>query len=180
MAKIIQKAPANKVKTKRPNDANIYNTIKIETQLYRVRQDIGKLRLALLIAENVQRPQRYQLYQAYIDAYLDAHLSATWDNRINFSLSRIHQWLNQDGSVNEEMTELLLHTKWFRDFLKNSLDSILWGYSCVQFGDITDNGFSSCNLIPRIYVKPEYGLVTTSYSSFDGNPYNEEPFIPSN
>src|ERR1700751_1040346 len=172
--KIIQK-PAQ-IKSKRPDEANIYNTIKIESQLFRVRQDIGKLRLAILIAENVQRPQRYQLYQAYIGAMLDAHLSACWNNRVNFTLSRVHQWLNADGSVNEEMTELILHTKWFRDFVRNALDSQLWGHTVVQFGDLTNNGFSSTTLIPRIYVKPEFGLVTTSYSSYDGNRYNDEPF----
>lgn len=163
------------IKKNRPDVANIYNTIKIESQLFRVRQDIGKLRLGILIAENVQRPQRYQLYQAYIDSMLDAHLTACINNRINFTLAREHQFLNADGSVNEEATKLL-QTKWYRDLVRYALESIFWGYSVVQLGDLVENGFTSCNLIPRIYVKPEFGLVTENYGSFTGNSYKEEPY----
>ena len=94
-------------KRERPEDANIYNTIPIETQLYRVRQDVGKLRLALMVAENIQRPQRYLLYQTYKDAVLDAHLTACMENRINMTIGRKHKFLNSDGTVNEEAIKVL-------------------------------------------------------------------------
>jgi hypothetical protein len=159
----------------RPQDANIYNTIPLETQLFRIRQDIGKLRLGLLAAENIQRPQRYQLLQTYKDAMLDAHLSACIENRINMTVSREHQILNQDGTVNEEYTKLL-NTKWFYDFARYVLETPYYGYSVIQFGDITANGFASSTLIPRQYVKPEFHLVTETYSGFNGNDWRDEPF----
>ncbi|CAB4126813.1 Protein of unknown function DUF935 [uncultured Caudovirales phage] len=162
-------------KKERPENANIYNTIPLETQLFRVRQDIGKLRLGLLIAENVQRPQRYQLLQTYKDAMLDAHLTACVENRINLTMSRQPQFLNADGSVNEEYTKIL-KTKWFNDFQRYVLETPYYGYSVIQFGDLTDKGFSSSTLIPRQYVKPEFHLVTETYSGFSGNDWREEPY----
>jgi hypothetical protein len=162
-------------KRERPEDANIYNTIPIETQLYRVRQDVGKLRLALMVAENIQRPQRYLLYQTYKDAVLDAHLTACMENRINMTIGRKHKFLNSDGTVNEEATKIL-ETKWFSDFARYVLETPYYGYSVIQFGDITDKGFSSSTLIPRQYVKPEFHLVTEQYSGFTGNDYREEPY----
>lgn len=162
-------------KKKRPQEANIYNTIQLETQLFRVRQDIGKLRLALLSAENIQRPQRYYLYQTYKDAVLDAHLSACIENRINLTMAREHQFLNADGSVNEDATKLL-KTKWFSDYCRYVLETPFYGYSVIQFGDLTDTGFTSSTLIPRQYVKPEFHVVTETYSGFNGNDWRDEPF----
>lgn len=159
----------------RPDNANIYNTIPLETQLFRVRQDIGKLRLGILAAENIQRPQRYQLLQTYADSRLDAHLTACIENRINMTMSREHQFLNGDGSVNEEATKLL-NTKWFYDYARYVLETPYYGYSVIQFGDLTDRGFASSTLIPRQYVKPEFHLVTETYSGFNGNDWREEPF----
>lgn len=155
--------------------ANIYDTIKVEAQLYRVRQDIGKLRLALQVAESIQHPQRYQLYQTYKDVRLDGHLTACIENRINMTMSRKHQFLNKDGSVNEEATKLL-QTQWFYDYARHVLDSVYEGYSVIQFGDVCETGFTSATLIPRIYVKPERHLVTDSYSSFTGNDWREDPW----
>ena len=162
-------------KRDRPEDANIYNTISVETQLFRVRQDLGKLRLALQVAENIQKPQRFLLYQTYKDSTLDAHLTACIENRINMTMSREHQFLNTDGSVNKDATKVL-NTKWFYDFCRFALESPYYGFSLVQFGDITDKGFASSTLIPRQYVKPEFHLVTEQYSGFSGNDYREEPF----
>ena len=162
-------------KSERPEDANIYNTIPVETQLFRVRQDIGKLRLALLSAESIQKPQRYLLYQTYKDAMLDSHLTACVENRMNMNLSREHQFKNADGSINLEATKLL-NTKWFFDFSRYVLETPYYGYSVIQFGNITDKGFDSSTLIPRQYVKPEFHLVTEQYSGFSGNDYREEPF----
>lgn len=162
-------------KRERPEDANIYNTIPIETQLFRVRQDVGKLRLGLLQAESIKYPQRYLLLQTYKDAMLDAHLTACIENRINMTMSRQHKLLNSDGTINEDYTKVL-NSKWFYDFSRYVLETPYYGYSVIQFGDITDKGFASSTLIPRQYVKPEFHLVTEQYSGFTGNDYRDEPF----
>ena len=162
-------------KRERPEDANIYNTIHTETQLYRVRQDVGRLRLALTVAENIQAPQRYLLYQTYKDSMLDAHLTACIENRINMTMSREHKMLNADGTINEDATKIL-NTKWFYDYCRYVLETPYYGYSVIQFGDITNKGFASSTLIPRQYVKPEFHLVTAQSSGFTGNDYREEPF----
>lgn len=165
----------NEVTKNLPNKSNIYNTIAFEQQLYRVNQDIGKLRQAITIAESVLYPQRYQLYQVYADTMEDAHLTGSILNRKNLTLSREFVFLKPDGEVNEETTKLL-QTKWFNDFCSLALDSIMEGYSLIQLGNLTDDGFESVELIPRIYVKPEFSIVTENYTSFTGNNYKENPY----
>lgn len=150
-------------------------TVKVETQLYRARQDIGKLKAALQSAESIIAPQRYLLYQTYKDVVLDGHLTGCIENRINMTLSRQHQFLNKDGSVNDEATKLL-NTKWFYDYARYVLESPYYGFSLIQFGDLCDTGFKSASLVPRIYVKPEFHLVTDNYASVTGNNYLEDPF----
>lgn len=165
----------NEIKETRSEGADLINRIKFEQQLYRIRQDIGKWRTAITAAESVFNPQRYQLYQVYIDVVLDAHLTACIQNRKNLTLGRKFKFVSKDGKVNEEATALL-ETKWFRDFVNLALDSQYWGYSLIQLGDVTDAGFASVELVPRINVKPEFHIVVDNYAAMTGTDYAEEPF----
>lgn len=83
------------------------------------------------------------------------------------------------GKENEEKTKLL-RRKWFRDFVNYSLDSIYWGHSLIQFGDIiTRNGideFKEVELVPRQYVKPEFHTVSENWEvEGAGKDYLENP-----
>jgi hypothetical protein len=165
----------NAADKKRPKEANIYDVINFEAQLYRVSQNIQNLRTATLQAEAIQFPQRYDLYRVYVDAVLDCHLSGVINNYKNLVMSREFNFYKKDGTINEE-TSKLLKTKWFRDFVSLSLDSRFWGFSVIQLGDVVENGFRSATLIPRIYVKPEYHLVTDTYTGFVGKDYRSDPY----
>ena len=155
--------------------ANIYDVIKFENQLYRVSQTISQFRENIRVAESILAPQRYQLYQTYIDSCEDSHLSGVMNSYYDLILSREINFYNKDGKINEEASKLL-HTKWFMDFATYALQSKSWGFSCIQLGDKTEDGFQYAELIPRIYVKPEFHLVTDTYSSFTGDNYLAPPW----
>jgi phage gp29-like protein len=172
MTKIIHKKSTGlkNVKEKSVGEADIYNTITYEQQLFRVSQDIGKLRNAITQAESIQFPQRYNLYQVYIDSVIDSHLSGCISNFKNLVLSREINFYKKDGTINEE-TSAILKTKWFRDFVSLALDSRFWGHSLIQLGNVVEDGFSEVELIPRIYVKPELHIVTEQYTDIVGRSY---------
>ena len=138
MAKNTKNIPAPKKtlptesKTKK---ANIYDVIKFENQLYRVSQTISQFRENIRVAESILAPQRYQLYQTYIDSCEDSHLSGVMNSYYDLILSREINFYNKDGKINEEASKLL-HTKWFMDFATYALQSKSWGFSCIQLEDI--------------------------------------------
>jgi hypothetical protein len=158
-----------------PPNNDVRNVIKTPIQLYRVRTDILKWRNALTAAQSLTSPQRFSLYQLYQEFDLDAHLTAAIMQRKNLTLSKEFEVYNKDGEEDEEKSKLL-KTKWFRDLLSYALDSIFYGYSLVQFGDLVNDEFKTVDLVPRIYVKPELHIVTNSYADITGNDYLESPY----
>jgi phage gp29-like protein len=51
-----------------------------------------------------------------------------------------------------------------------------WGFSLVQFHDLIKDEFSSIELIPRQFVKPEFHVVTKTWTEITGNDYLAEPY----
>lgn len=149
---------------------------KPQQQIYRTQQEIVDFKMAVTTAENNYNPNRYLLYKLYNDVILDSHLSACIQQRKNLTLGRDFKVVGKDGKEIEELTKLI-KTKWFRDVLDMSLDSIFWGYSLIQFEDLINNSFKCVELIPRLYVKPEKHIVVKAWSDIDGQDYLEEPFV---
>jgi hypothetical protein len=167
---------AENVSKEMPEQSNTQKHIQSpRIQVYRVQQTIQKWRNAVSVAESIQNPQRYNLYQTYNDVVLDAHLTACIQQRKNLTLSSSFCIIGKDGVKDEEKTKLI-KTKWFRDFLDLSLDSLFWGYSLIQFDSLIDDQFKDIDLVPRIYVKPEFGIVVPTWSAMDGIKYNEQPY----
>jgi phage gp29-like protein len=160
---------------KKPDKADVRKKITIQTPLYRVRTDIQDYKNAVIAAEQIVMPQRYQLLQVYNQCVLDAHLTAAMTQRKNLILCRNFVVNNKDGKENEEKTKLI-QQKWFRDFLDYSLDSIFWGYSLIQFDSLIDDVFKCVELVPRQYVKPELHIVTDTFNGIEGTDYLENPW----
>ena len=161
--------------TTAPEDARPRSVIKYEQQLIRSRQDIASWRSALLSAESILYPNRTRLYTLYKDVVLDAQVTALMTTRKNAILGSDFVVKNKAGEVDEKKTELI-EKKWFRDFIDLSLDSIFWGHSLIQFGDLKNDEFTEVELIPRQYVKPEYSIVTDTPANITGVNYLEEPY----
>jgi hypothetical protein len=160
-----------------PQKANIRKTIDFEQQLQRVRQDATKFNIALQAAESPMYPNRFLLMQTYQQIVLDGQVQSAMLQRKSKILSKKFMVYGPDGECDEAKTALF-NQKWFYDFQSLSLDSIFWGFSCVQFGAIINDKYSSVELIPRIYVVPEFSLVRTNTATvtegkhFDVSPYN--------
>lgn len=164
---------------KLPPSSDIRNYPKIPTQLYRITTNMDLLKNAILAAENIIIPQRYLLYQQYNMIDLDPHLTAVKQQRKNLTLGKKFCVYNPDGSENEEKTTLI-RKKWFRDFLDLALESQYWGHTLIQFESIIEmNGqdeFKGVDMVPRIFVKPEFHIVTQDYASFVGADYLDSPY----
>lgn len=173
-------AKQDKKTTVSPNTRDIRRRIQApERQLYRIITDLRVYRNAVLAAENPITPNRFQLLQVYNMVQLDAHLSAAMQQRKNLTLGREFCVFNPDGKENEEKTKLI-RKKWFRDFLDMALDSLFWGHSLSQFDSIIningDDEFKCVDLVPRIYVKPEFHIVTNDTSAVTGTDYLDMPW----
>jgi phage gp29-like protein len=175
MAKKKDISTIENVDIKQPIKADVRNYIKNEVQVFRIRQNIAQFKMALNQAESIRYPQRYNLYRIYNESVLDSHLSAAIQQRKHLTLCKDFEVLDSNGEVNEDKTKQL-NKKWFRDYLDLALDSIFWGHSLIQFDSIIEDEFKCVDLIPRIYVKPEFHIVTENYSDLTGEDYLELPY----
>lgn len=168
----------NKVQ-KTPEDAQVKRAIKVPQQLYRITTDMSKFRQAVVSAEDLHNPQRFNLYQLYQQTMLDAHVTACYTQRKNLLLSCDFNVYSKDGVESEEKSKII-ETKWFRDFIGNAFDSLFWGYSLMQFEDVVKmygiEQFREVELVPRIYVKPEFHRVVHSAADTAGVDYTELPY----
>lgn len=159
-----------------PKSALISNTIPYIQTLYRIREDISTYRTALIRAEQINSPNRVELYRVYKDVMLDGHLSATIQNRKASILSSSFV-ITKKGKEVEEMSDLF-KKKFFYDMISLSLDSMYFGFSLIEFGgfDSATKEFVDCRLVPREYVKPEFGIVGQNTGDMNGASFLEKPY----
>lgn len=156
---------------------DITKFVTMPVQIVRQRNDMRNYKDAVSFAENIQYPQRYNLYQIYINAINDNHLSAAIQQRKNITLCKKFNVVGKDGKINEEKSKLL-QKRWFREYLDLALDSIFWGHSLVMFGDliVSSEEFESVELVPRQYVKPEFNIVVKDWGDITGQSYLSDGF----
>jgi phage gp29-like protein len=159
-----------------PERANIRKTIDFEQQLQRVRQDATKFNIAVQAAESPMYPNRFLLMQTYQQIVLDGQVQSAMLQRKSKVLCKRFMVCGPDGEMDETKTAYF-NQKWFYDFQSLALDSIFWGFSCVQFGAIINDKYTSVELIPRIYVVPEFSLVRTNTATVtEGKHFDEAPY----
>jgi phage gp29-like protein len=147
-----------------------------QQQLTRSRQDIQDYRNALQAAESLVSPNRQQLYRLYKNIEMDAHLSSVVQSRKIKALSKSFRLVDADG--NELVMETkLFKSKWFQDFLDLAFDSILNGFSLIEFSSINDNVPTGIKLVPRENVKPAPGIVVESPGFNTGVSYVDNPWL---
>jgi hypothetical protein len=159
-----------------PQKANIRKTIDFEQQLQRVRQDAQKFNIALQAAESPMYPNRFLLMQTYQQIWLDAQLQSAVLQRKSKILCKKFMVCGPDGEVDDTKTAYF-NQKWFYDFQSMALDSIFWGFSLVQFGPVVNDKYTYTELVPRIYVVPEFSLVRSNTATVtDGKHFDESPY----
>lgn len=137
------------------------------TQLL-TKKDIAKWRQAWQMAITVENPKRNFLYDIYDDNMMDNHLLGAIRNRKLKVIGKPFKIVDKkSGEENPELTQLL-KKRWFKKLLSLSLDSIYWGHSLIQLGDVVadENGlkFSDVKLVPRRHVAPETGMLLKNAS----------------
>jgi len=158
-----------------PEEADTMGKIPYPKTLQRTRQDLSTWRNATILAENLQNPNRTNLLRLYKDVDLDAHLSSLVQTRKNAILGAKFIVVDKKGEENEELTERITK-KWFYDFVSLSLDSIYWGYSLIEFGDLLHDEFVDVDLVERRYVHPEFGTVSQTLHDSTAICYLESPY----
>lgn len=142
------------------------------------KKDVADWRAAHQLAIDYENPNRCRLYDIYADCVLDAHLSGCIAQRKGKVLQKDFRLVGGDGKENTAGTELL-QSEWFADFLSLTLDSIYWGPTLIQLGDIIRDGstmrFTDVELVPRKHVVPEYGVLVRDSGGdwHTGIPYRE-------
>ena len=145
------------------------------------KQDVGRWRRAWQAALNIDNPKRTALHSIYTDVLIDMHLTGCFVQRYYKTLLKAFVITDDKGTEDDDAAKIF-RSKWFFHFLLRALESIAWGHSLIQLGDIiTDaNGvmkFSDVELVPRNHVIPEYGVLIRdrSDSPEQGVSYRESP-----
>jgi Protein of unknown function (DUF935) len=147
------------------------------------KQEIGKWRSAWQRAISIEYPSRIELYAVYRDVEIDNHLMAVFGQIYNKVLQKEIKIV--DATSEEELTDLtqqLEDAQWFIDFSKYALESIAFGFSLVQFGDVvTMNGvtkFTEVELVTREHVIPEHNVFIKNMADHysNGINYTEQPY----
>lgn len=157
-----------------PDKAIIRRSIEWEIPVQRAQQDITKWRNAVISAESIVNPYRTELYRLYQDVMIDAHINAVWNARKSEILGTKFL-VYKKGKIQADQTDIITK-KWFFDFVDHSLDSKMWGFSLMQFGDIAGSEFTDIDLVPRAYVRPELNLVVPMFGSLQGKDYTKSPY----
>ena len=127
------------------------------------RKDIADWRKAWQLAINVDAPNRQRLYDIYRDTDADGHLSGCVRQREGFVMAKSFKLVDADGNESDEALHYF-DQSWFKQLCRLALDSVYWGHSLIELGNIVQDGdgmrcYDSVRLIPRKHVIPEYGRV---------------------
>ena len=143
-------------------DQQILKTTIERIHLLRSVRDIAEWRMALRMAETMERPDRTMLYRVYKEISDDPHLSAVCQ-KIVFRCTNSRIWWKVDGerADKEHPLNQLTGMSYFMDMVAMVVESRLYGHSLIQlnfllpkFSPDTDEGVE---LVHRPNVRPEFG-----------------------
>lgn len=125
----------------------------VQQQLFRANQQIETWRDAINEAEDIHTPDRTELIRLYEDLKIDDQLTAAINNRILQVMGSKFFIYNANNEVDEKASEIF-EQPWFETFCKEVINSRFYGYSLIQLGDVTSNGFDGVEAVKREYVDP--------------------------
>lgn len=126
--------------------------------LSRIRIGITNWKNARVSAESEIMPNNTELIRVFKDIEIDAHLWALMQTvRLKVMANKFSLY-TQDDEIDEEATEKF-QKKWFRNVIKETVDSEFYGFSLVQLGNIVQGCFLNSEIVPREYVIQQLGGV---------------------
>lgn len=138
------------------------------------RKEIKDWKRARTSAYSVFNPSRWELMDLYRDATLDNHLSAVIESRILSVINKAFKIKDADGEVDEDKTKLL-NKSWLDSYLKAAMESLFYGYTCLQFWT-NEKGVVEVKEIPRKHIVPEKHCIIKQQGDQKGLDYTAEPF----
>lgn len=129
----------------------------------RTSYDIGSWRTALIFAESING-NRVSLYDIYSDVKIDAHLSSQWEKRrMNITNT---DWMFTNNLKEVDGMKELLDSPVFEEILNEIMESIAWGITLLELGNIKVSEFGelvdrlTVYSVDRKHIYPKEGLIT--------------------
>ncbi len=161
----------NEIKRKSKKKAKKLEREMRKQALSRAAVQINVWKNARVSAESILMPNNTQIITVFRDIEIDAHLWALMQTIRLKVMANKFQVYDSSDNVDEEATEVF-QKKWFRNIIKEVVDSDFYGFSLVQLGDIVNNCFTDSYLVPREYVVQQKRGVKKTL----GDPMNLIPF----
>lgn len=142
-----------------------------------ISQDIQTWKTAIEAAKSINNPDRKRLYQMYDNIVLDGHLDSVMEKRTMAITNQRLKFIEdgKEGENNDFITDNVLQTPWFYDFLKLSMKHVSHGHVLIEL--IPQAGLiRSVEEIPRENVMPEKQLLLWDANNrTDGFNYEIDP-----
>lgn len=137
----------------------------------RVKMEMNNLRMAVDEAQDIYNPRMNTLIQYYDNAMKDPHVQSQVQTAYNMLLAAPFM-LSKNGNDDPALSELL-QTPWFEAFIRYAFEAELYGYSLVEFSQLVDAQFETCNIFPRRHVNPKRKEILLRPTDSVGIPYYE-------
>lgn len=167
-----------KIDLARPAERKRVTRLAVNLQLQTealTKKDLRTWRNAWQYAINTEYPNRVPLYDVYGDVEVDMHLTGCVGQRKGYVLNKSFRIVDKAGIENPDLTAVF-ESPWFKTFMELALESIFWGHSLIQLGDIIEvedvPAFKEVLLVPRRHVIPEYGVIVTHQQETWQNGYD--------
>lgn len=147
-------------------------------QFQRLRHDINMWRESIREAELAMLPFRVRQQRLYVDTVLNPEVQSCMLRRKQLSILRKFDILDPKGEPSEELAALF-EAQWFYDFMSLALDSIFYGYSLVQLGEIINNNMpDGVDMVRRFNISPDRRCIGIFEYSVSGIPFDDKNFAP--
>lgn len=155
-------------------NANLKATLTLQSTR-RTNPDIKKWRDALNYAEDIEDPNRSDLYDIYQETMLDGMITSATE-RIYLKCANSRIVFTKDGEAdNDHPISQMVQTPIFLDILRWIVESKWYGHSLIELM-IKDMQIESAQLIPRKHVVQEKGIVIKREGDQTGIYYRQPPY----
>lgn len=124
------------------------------------RKDIAAWHAAWRSAISKTNPQRRLLYDIYTQNMIDNHLSGCISQRKDHTLQKPFILVDKKTGKESTVAWEYFQIQWVTQFMECVLDSIFWGYTVIELGEIEEhNGilqYTYAKTIPRKNVSPDF------------------------
>lgn len=130
-------------------------------------------KMAVLMANDQENPNKLFLYQLYENLKLDNHLVSVIESRILHSQRSNFKIVNDKGDENEELSKLFGRT-WFEDFIYSALWHEYEGTKLLELFTLDANGeLAEITEIPMSNFNTKKGIITKENGDENGWDYRK-------